>query len=149
MIGMKLAAAKGGFFDSAKVQRSMDANTRRALSKFGAFVRRRAKSSIRKRKGISPAGSPPSSHTGLLRSNIFFVAETEKNNVVIGPILLNGTKSPTALQALEHGGQTLIMGRGKNKGKMVPAIVEARPFMQPAFEIEIEKAPYLWENGLR
>lgn len=145
MIGMSLKAAKGGFFDRAKVQRSMDAATRRALSKFGSFVRQRAKTSIKKRKGISAPGQPPSSHVGLLRKNILFAYEARTKNVVIGPILLHGKVSQTALEALEHGGESMIIERGKAR----TINVEARPFMQPAFETELEKAPYLWENSLR
>jgi len=60
------------FFDSPKVVRAVDRTTRRVLSKFGAFVRRTARSSIRKRKRISEPGSPPSSHSGLLKKFIFF-----------------------------------------------------------------------------
>ena len=65
-------------------------------------------------------------------------------NVVIGPMLLNKI-SPTALLALEHGGTTLIMDHGK------PRVINmaARPFMQPAFDEEIKKAPELWKDSLR
>jgi len=56
MIDMTFQAAKQGFFSREKVKRSVDAGTRKVLSKFGAFVRQRAKTSIRKRKGTSPPG---------------------------------------------------------------------------------------------
>ena len=59
MIRMTFQAAKQGFFDRAKVKNAADAGTRRVLSRFGAFVRTRAKTSIRKKKGTSPPGSPP------------------------------------------------------------------------------------------
>jgi len=49
------------FFDSKKVVSATDRATRRVLSRFGAFVRRTAKQSIRKRKKVSQPGSPPSS----------------------------------------------------------------------------------------
>jgi len=55
------------FFDRQAVISKVDAATRRVLSRFGAFVRQRAKSSIRKRRNPAPPGSPPSSHTGLLK----------------------------------------------------------------------------------
>ncbi|HOM77081.1 MAG TPA: hypothetical protein PLE88_11240, partial [Anaerohalosphaeraceae bacterium] len=55
------------FFDSPKVIRAVDKSTRKVLSRFGAFVRRTAKQSIRKRKKSSTPGTPPSSHTGLLK----------------------------------------------------------------------------------
>ncbi len=53
MIGMTFQATKGSFFDRDKVKRSVDAGTRRVFSKFGAFVRQRAKTSINKRKGTN------------------------------------------------------------------------------------------------
>ena len=54
MIGMKLKAAKGLFFDRGAVLRATTAAERRVLSRFGAFVRQRARTSIRQRKGIAP-----------------------------------------------------------------------------------------------
>ncbi len=192
MIGMKLVQAKGGFFDSDKVQKSMDRATIRALSKFGAFVRRRARSSIRKRKASSLPGHPPSSHTGLLRDNIYFAAEGTQN-VVIGAVRLNqlafdgaGQVSSEGVPALlEYGGtQTLFEewtgerwrridarflgnkanilelqqsersnlfqanARRQRPTRKRQATYEARPYMQPAFDEELDRAPYLWENGI-
>ena len=46
MIGMKLDAAKGLFFDRARVTNAVDRTTRKNLSRFGAFVRKRARTSI-------------------------------------------------------------------------------------------------------
>lgn len=88
---------------------------------------------------------PPSGHTGLLRKFIMFAADVRAKDVIIGPAKLNGTKSDTALKALEHGGQTLIMRRGKPK----LVTIGARPFMRPAFEEEIKRAPDLWANALK
>jgi hypothetical protein len=82
--------AKAWFFDRAKVLNAADKAKVKALSKMGAFVRRSAKSSIRKRKAASQPGNPPSSHTGLLKDNIFFSYEPARGgNVVIGPTALN------------------------------------------------------------
>jgi len=78
---------KSAFFDSEKVLKSVDAATRRVLSKMGAFVRQRARTFIRKApkintktgervkrgrraKGlkvhdaIAPPGQPPYYHAG-------------------------------------------------------------------------------------
>ncbi len=49
------------FFDTDRVKRAAGVAARRNLSKVGAFVRTGARSSIRKRKGISTPGQPPSS----------------------------------------------------------------------------------------
>ena len=144
MIGMRIADFKEGFFDREKVKNSMNAATRRAASKFGAFVRTRARSSIKKSDGSSEPGQPPKSHDGSLRKWILFAAEPD-GNVVIGPALLSGKVSPTALNSLEHGGETLVEEHGKTKAVMI----RERPFMQPAFEAEVNKAPKLWEAAMR
>lgn len=123
------------FFDRDRVVRSMDRATRKALSKFGAFVRTRARSSIRSRKGTSQPGKPPRSHTGLLKRFLFFSYEPSVANVVIGPAKLNtGTKAP---ELLEHGGTD---SRGRTYA--------ARPFMGPAFAREVPNAPELFENAM-
>ena len=86
MIGFDI---KRMFFDRQAVISKVDAATRRVLSRFGAFVRRSAKSSIRKRKKAAPPGQPPSSHTGLLKKFIFFGYDADRRSVVIGPTRLN------------------------------------------------------------
>jgi hypothetical protein len=143
MIGMTFQAAKGGFFDREKVKRSVDSGTRRVLSRFGAFVRQRARTSIRKRKGTSPPGSPPYSHVGLLRKFILFAYDPQRKSVVIGPTLTKaGSQAP---RLLEHGGDAVIEDRGKKRR----ARYRPRPFMQPAFEAEKPKLPTLWRDSVR
>ena len=142
MIGMKLSQAKGLFFDRQAVTNAADRATRKVLSKFGAFVRQTARTSIRRRKSISEPGQPPSSHTGLLKRNIFFVFSPEARSVVIGPILLNkGTDAP---RLLEHG-DTVVR---KRRGKRVRMKYRPRPFMGPAFDREQQKLPALWRNSV-
>jgi ribosomal 50S subunit-associated protein YjgA (DUF615 family) len=80
-----LAKVKSSFFDRKIVIDAMDRAARNVLSKFGAFVRQRAKSSIRQRKRASDPGKPPSSHTGVLKDFIFFGYEADRQSVVIGP----------------------------------------------------------------
>ena len=136
------------FFDTKAVRSKLDAATRRVLSKFGAFVRRGARSSIRKRKRISTPGEPPSSHTGLLRRFIFFGYDPRQRSVVIGPARLN-QKIGNAPAALEYGGtSTVIEGlRGKRKKRRVR--MAARPYMGPAFETEKPKLPAMWRDSVR
>lgn len=112
------------------------------MSKFGAFVRQTAKTSIRKRKAVSEPGQPPSSHTGLLKRNIFFVFSPETRSVVIGPILLN--QRTDAPRLLEHG-DTVVRRRRNRRVRMT---YEARPFMGPAFEREQQQLPALWKNSV-
>jgi hypothetical protein len=140
---MKFDAAKSGFFDREKVIAAVDRATRDVLSKFGAFVRQRAKTSIRPRQGTSPAGQPPHSHTGLLRRFIFFSYDNERHSVVIGPTLIN---TPTgAPETLEHGGATTILDRRRR----TRVTIQPRPYMGPAFEAEKTQLSSLWRNPVR
>src|SRR3712207_5822809 len=111
MLGLKIEAAKLGFFDRKTVQGKLDRETRKQLSRFGAFVRQRARSSLRRRKVISDPGSPPSSHTDDVKRNIFFVYEAERQGVIIGPAKLNKGE-PGALERLEHGGTVARRTKG-------------------------------------
>lgn len=142
MIGIKLSEAKRLFFDREAVTSAADRGTWKVLSKFGAFVRQTAKTSIRKRKAVSEPGQPPSSHTGLLKRNIFFVFSPETRSVVIGPILLN--QRTDAPRLLEHG-DTVVRRRRNRRVRMT---YEARPFMGPAFEREQQQLPALWKNSV-
>jgi len=143
VIGMSLQAAKQGFFDRALVQQKVAAAERKVLSRFGAFVRQRAKTSIKKRKGTSPPGQPPHSHVGLLRKFVLFAYDPGRQSVVIGPTLLRaGAQAP---RLLEHGGEaTLETKRGRKRARYRP-----RPFMGPAFAAEKPKLPALWKNSVR
>ncbi|MGC9455262.1 MAG: hypothetical protein ACP5HU_10415 [Phycisphaerae bacterium] len=133
------------FFDAKKVRRATDRATRRVLSRFGAFVRRTARSSIRKRKRISRPGRPPSSHTGLLKRFIFFGYDTRARSVVIGPARLTQTGRGEAPSLLEYGGWTTLKRRGRRKR----ARYKARPFMGPAFEKEKPQLPAMWRSSIR
>lgn len=128
----QLTSFKGTFFDRHKVTDPVERMWRRNLSRFGAFVRQRSKTSIRYSKRPAPAGQPPHAHrtatkakknkkTGvvkvqpvsLLREFIFFGYEASANTVVIGPALLRGTRSKTTSastipELLEHGGEAQI-----------------------------------------
>ena len=143
MIGMTIDQAKGMFFDRNKVTGVVNRAERRVLSRFGAFVRTGARSSIRKRKRVSSPGSPPSSHTGLLKRTIFFVYDPKKSNVIIGPVLLGkGTNAP---ELLEHGGAATR----RRRKRRVRATYRPRPFMGPAFEREKPKLPQMWRDSVR
>lgn len=127
------------FFDSPKVLGAVDKATRKIFSRFGAFVRRTAKGSIRKRKASSAPGQPPSSHTGLLKRFIFFSFDPHRKSVVIGPMRLN-QKNTDAPHVLEYGGKTTIRDRTVS--------IRPRPYMGPAFDKEKPKLPALWRDSL-
>ena len=144
-LGMTLKDMKAGFFDRAAVINATDKATRSALSKFGAFVRRTAKFSIRTRDGFAPPGSPPHSHVGHLRANIFFAFDQNTRSVVIGPSLLNGKAYKDTAQALEYGGT--FLRRSRTGARM--ARYRARPFMVPAFDANISKLPGMWRDAIK
>ncbi len=137
MIDLKL---KDLFFDKVAVTRRVDATTRRVLSRFGAFVRRTAKSSIRKRKRTSAPGSPPSSHTGLLKKFIWFGYDPRNESVVIGPARLSQNGRGEAPSLLEYGGPRKVAKRR--------VTYAARPFMGPAFEKELPQLPAMWRDSI-
>ena len=133
------------FFDAKAVTSRVDVATRRVLSRFGAFVRRTAKSSIRKRKRPAPPGNPPSSHTGLLKRFIFFGYEPRKRSVVIGPALLTQRGRGEAPSLLEYGGTASLKRRGRRRS----VNYKPRPFMGPAMTKELPQLPSMWRNSLR
>jgi len=142
MIDMKVTRL---FFDRKAVTDNVDRAARRVLSKFGAYVRRSAKSSIRKRKRASLPGQPPSSHTGLLKRFIFFGYDPGRQSVVIGPVRLMGRNRGEAPPLLEYGGRTTL----KRKGKKRRVRIRARPYMGPAFEENKKHLPAMWANSVR
>ncbi|MCA9251265.1 MAG: hypothetical protein KDA54_09025 [Phycisphaerales bacterium] len=144
MIDMRI---KQLFFDRAKVIRAVDKARRAVLSKAGAFIRTAARSSIRKRKGASAPGQPPSSHTGLLKKFIYFGYEPDSDSVVIGPVKLN--KPGAAPSVLEHGGKTLIQKRRRGRIVRRQVSIKPRPYMGPALEKEQPKLPKLWAGSVR
>jgi hypothetical protein len=158
-IGLRLAQAKGLFFDRQRVLSAVDRATRRVLARFGAFVRTRARTSIRRRRTVSPPGGPPHSHVGLLRRLIVFAFEPRRQSVVIGPLLSNGRQSerPTVPELLEEGGTvTRRTARRQPQGNGPERLrgsarlrYRARPYMRPAFERERAKLPALWRDSVR
>jgi hypothetical protein len=137
------------FFDKEAVVNAVDKATRGVLSRFGAYVRRTAKSSIRQSKNVSKEGSPPRSHTGLLKQFIFFAYDPDTQGVVIGPEKLNA-KIGSAPETLEYGGQNTVATYRRRKivGKKVIRIA-ARPYMHPALAKELPGLPEMWANSAK
>ena len=149
LINMKVTRL---FFDRPKVRRGVDRAKRRALSSAGAFIRQRARTSIRKRKGAAPPGKPPRSHEGSLRRLILFGFDRASDSVVVGPVKLN--KPGEAPSVLELGGRTTVTRRRTRKdGKRVieskRVRIAARPYMGPALKKELPNIPKAWANSVR
>lgn len=156
------------FFDQKKVLQAIGKANAKALSKAGAFVRRGARSSIRRRKAVSAPGSPPSAHSTdkvATIKNILFAYEPRSRSVVVGPVLLNGRRQAGVVpETLEFGGAVAIhekrvgtvwrsIGRRKPRPGQPTRVRQARyrkrPFMGPALEREAPKFPDLWGNSVR
>lgn len=148
--GMNFKSALSGFFDRNKVFSAVDKATGKVLSRFGAFVRQTAKSSIRRRKSISKPGQAPTNWSGLLKKFLFFSFDRSKRSVVIGPARLNKS-SNDAPELLEHGGRAKRRNRaGRNRSKRSRSVrYHARPYMGPAFQKEQKQLPKLWRNSVR
>ncbi len=162
MVNMRI---KSMFFDAPKVKNAVDRAKRRALSKGGAFIRRSAKSSIRKRKAEAQPGKPPSSHEGSLKRLIFFGYDEVTDSTVVGPVPFKGKAAPL----IEFGGTIRTkrrrfvpvgkVGRGaggkftKRKLRRVPAgtrmTYQPHPYMAPALEKNKQVLPKVWANSIR
>lgn len=162
------------FFDWPRIIR-MEKNSRpRVLSRAGAFIRQRARSSIKKRKAISSPGKPPSSHEGTLRRYLYFGYDAHSESVVIGPAATNQLffdrhRMPvrgTIPSVLEYGGQITILEvfkygkwrradlRSRIRIAGLPTRyrtvnIKPRPFMGPAFEAEMPNFPELWRDSIK
>ena len=151
MIGFKIKEMKEMFLDRKAIVDAVDSATRRVLSKFGAFVRTAARTSIRpagKKNAVSLPGQPPRSHVGLLRQFIFFGYDSSQRSVVIGPARLN-TDSGEIPHILEYGGTTIVKSLHRGKLKLTPARIEPRPFMGPALQQELPKLPAMWRDSVK
>jgi len=166
VLTMSIGKSKDFFFDRERVVRAMDAATRKALSKGGAFVMRGARKSIkegkvrargRAREGETPKvvqrvslpGSPPYSRTGLLRDRILFAAVPGAGSpsVVVGPERIN--KSTGAPETLEFGGTTVVERRRSKGGVERKSVrIAARPYMAPALAREASKLPEQFRNAV-
>jgi hypothetical protein len=120
-----ITALKKTFFDTKAVRDKVDPAVRKAFSKFGAFVRQRAKQSIKRRKGTSRIGDPPFAHTGAIKL-IFFSYDEQAKSVVIGPVVAGSHSG--APKNLEYSGTTIVGGKQVH--------ISPRPTMQPAAEYE-------------
>lgn len=159
---------KDQFFDRDNILFAVDQANRRVLSRLGAFIRRRARTSLRRRKRISAAGQPPRIHSRdsvQTLKNILFAYDPGRTSVVIGPVLLNHNPliQGTIPQLLEFGGNAGIReyrlrpagpwlaGQPRSKRQVVARRVRsakyaARPFMGPALAAETPNLASHWRG---
>lgn len=147
---LDLTSAKKFFFDRVAVTSSVSKAGIKVLSRFGSYVRRSARQLIKnptKSKPHSAPGEPPRNQLGLLKNFIFFSFDPVARSVVIGPVKLPRTGN--APEALEYGGPTTISVRQGNRRKKVRKVIEARPYMQPAFDKNKDKITDMWRDAVK
>ena len=118
------------------VQRIIKAQRRANIATLphaGAAIRLTAMRSIRKRKGASPRGTPPHTHTKRLPRSILYGVDKAAESVVIGPAR---TKIGPAGRVHEHG------------GRIKQDSFEPRPFMGPALEKTRSRLPAMWAGSI-
>ncbi len=119
-------AGVNAWFDKSLFLKRLDPATKRALTRFGSFVRVKQKSLIGKvTKKISEPGAPPNSHTGILRKMILYGYDEATRSVVVGPAAGRMRGLPATL---EYGGRSKL---GKAQA--------ARPSARPALDAEKPK----------
>jgi len=132
------------FFDGEAVRKHLTRKKRKSLSRQGAFVRRAARSLLRKRKRSAAPGQPPSVHTsGRNLRTILFAYEPSTGAVVVGPVRFN-TKN-NAAQLNEHGGTATVTSR---KGRRRRVRYAKHPFMGPALKNAAASPKFIgpWEE---
>ena len=143
-IGFTLREVKGMFFTSPAVIQAMDKATYDALRRFGQYVRKVARHSIKSIPGPSAPGTPPHGHTGLLKGHIYYGFDSAQRSVVIGPARL---KKPscgltTVPELQEYGG--VVRGRDRKRHAY-----PERPYMGPAFQAGQERLDDLWRDSVK
>lgn len=175
MIGFEFKAA---FFDSEKVRRHLEIADLKAQSKIGAYIRTRARSSLRRRKSTSSPGSPPSVHSSdgvATLKNIRFGYDFKTKSTVVGPVGLNTVDKLNGRSARgiapklhEFGGTRSVLevqwpdGRWQrfdNRRKFGDyttwpkrwrkAKYPPRPFMAPAMRAEAKRFPGFFVEAMK
>jgi hypothetical protein len=144
-VGLRLKQFKAMFFTSPAVIQAVDKATHRALMRFGQYVRKVARHSIKSAPGPSQPGQPPHGHIGLLKGHIYYGFDPGQRSVVIGPALLG--RSPygetTIPEVLEEGGTVTHRSGGPEREH------PERPFMGPAFGAGQEKLDDFWRDSIK
>ncbi|WP_020473384.1 hypothetical protein [Zavarzinella formosa] len=164
LVDVSISGNRASFFDTPRVIASIDRRERAALSKIGAYVRTRARSSLRnapkKARGKlapgAPAGKPPYVHpenklftkehtnkkTGAvtdrafspLKEYLYFAFDEKNKSVVIGPALFRKAAPKPYLVP------TVLEQGGSvlvhKDGKVFMANAKPHPFMVPALNAE-------------
>ena len=159
------------FFDRKAVQDMLGKKNAAAMSRALSFIRRRARSSLRRRKGTSAPGSPPSVHSSddvATLKNILFAFDAASQSGIVGPVKLNqqqylgGVLQAGTVPELHEFGGTLglrekLVGKqwrpvGRRKARpgqqtrVRLAKYPARPTMSLALAAESPNITSLWAS---
>ncbi|HYH69218.1 MAG TPA: hypothetical protein VD866_31280 [Urbifossiella sp.] len=152
------------FFDSKAVTRALDRGSARALARFGLYVQREDKKSLKYAKAPSAPGAPPTVHrspgftrakktrkggtsrqrVSPLRELTYYGYDPWNRSVVIGPEAFRGSKigAGKAPRVIEEGGVGPVVSGGKIKvGRYAP-----RPHTGPAFRRKLPLLPGLFKD---
>ena len=139
MAGVGMKFDKRFFFDRKAVADIVGKKAAKNLSKAGAFVRTKARQSMRRRKKASAPGSPPSAHSKDAKAtlkNIQFAFDPARLSIFVGPELLN-VKYPVPVPGLlERGGTTTL-----NQSRIIP-----REFLRIGLHRSIKKEKNEWRT---
>ncbi len=121
-------------FHRRRLEVAMRKGSITALSRGAFVVRAVAQAGLRKRKGPSPVGAPPHTHTRRMRKALLYSVDKTRGRAVIGPAAhLVGQSGGMH----EHGGIW--------KGQRFPQ----RPFMNPALQVVTPQLPRQWAGSVR
>jgi hypothetical protein len=161
---LSVGAAQAGFLDRKVVIDAVGKAKAKYFNEAGRLVRKTAlKSLVYSDKASSP-GQPPHAHksrkftrrsrrTGksrtrnvsFLREFLYYKYDKSTKSVVVGPERLRTTVDAGSLKALEQGGNSTIVDRGKKRRVRI----KARPFMGPALAAEAPNLPAIWRDSVR
>lgn len=142
---MSVKVMKSNFFDRQRVIESIDEASRKSLSKAGAYIRQRARSSMRRRKRSSNPGQAPTVREGSLKRLLFFAWDQGSRSEVVGPA---GFKNSMVPEVLEYGGVTTIVRRKNGRLERVQVKIAPRPYMAPALEREKANVPSMFKAAM-
>lgn len=140
----KIDEVKRYFLDRRKIQFWVGKKKASALVKLGGFCRRVSQRSMRRRKGPSKPGQPPHAHRySYLRDYVMFAFIPADDQVVVGPIKLEGSDyySKPLPSVHEFGGVFRTWQR-----RRIMSFPE-RPFMRPALMVTVNNFERILGNG--
>lgn len=151
----------GQFFTASNIVMALDAAERKQLGRIGAYIRRGAIWSLRRRKKPAPPGKPPSVHSrhvfATLR-NILYVYRASTHSVIVGPVGIGKhTDGKTVPEIHEHGATIRLrqwqpkgddlrkkMGMKPNEWRAVSPTRKTYPWMRYRFRsVSYPKRPFM------